>query len=100
MCLRADAKTTVNKLKNLHVTTMNGKCPAELFFGVKPRLSPEYWIEFGRQGYVTDRKKIKRKDKQRGIPMIMVGYADNHSPDEYRMYNPNTETVILLPDVK
>jgi hypothetical protein len=29
--------------------------------------------------------------------MIMVGYADNHSPD---VYNPNTDTVILSRDVK
>jgi hypothetical protein len=98
--LRAEAKTTANKLKNLHVTTTNGKCPAGVFFGVKPKLSPEYWVEFGRQGYVTDRKKIKRKDKQRGKPMIMVGYADNHSPDVYIMYNPITNTVILSRDVK
>jgi hypothetical protein len=32
--------------------------------------------------------------------MIVVGYADNHSPDVYRMYNPNTDTVILSRDVK
>jgi hypothetical protein len=89
-----------NKLKNLHVTTMNAKCPAELFVGVKPKLSPEFWIEFGRQGFVTDRKKIKRKDKQRGIPMIMVGYADNHSPEMYRMYNAVTGTVVMSLDAK
>jgi hypothetical protein len=32
--------------------------------------------------------------------MIMVGYADNHSLDVYRMYNPITDTVILSRDVK
>jgi hypothetical protein len=32
--------------------------------------------------------------------MIMIGYADNHSPDVYRMYNPNTHTVILSRGVK
>jgi transposase InsO family protein len=100
MRLRTEAKTTANKLKNLHVTTTNGKCPAELFFGVKPKLSPECWIEFGRQGYDTDHKKIKQKDKQRGIPMTMVGYDNSNSPDVYRMYNPNTNTVISSRDVK
>jgi hypothetical protein len=44
MRLRAEAKTTANKLKNVHVTTTNGKCPAEICVGVKPKLSPEYWV--------------------------------------------------------
>jgi hypothetical protein len=30
--------------------------------------------------------------------MIMVGYAENHSPDVYRMYNSITDTVILSHD--
>jgi hypothetical protein len=30
----------------------------------------------------------------------MVGYADDHSPDTYRMYNPDTKKVILSRDVR
>ena len=31
---------------------------------------------------------------------IMVGYADNHTRDMYKLYNPETKIVIMTRDVK
>jgi hypothetical protein len=59
--LRAEAKTTANKLKNLYVTVKDEPFTYVAFWEHKPKLTPNYWKEFGRVGYVTDRKKIKRK---------------------------------------
>ena len=35
----------------------------------------------------------------RGIPMVFVGYADNHSWDCYRMWNPSTSKITESRDV-
>ena len=30
---------------------------------------------------------------------IMVGYADNHKRDTYKLYNPETKRVVMIRDV-
>jgi hypothetical protein len=100
MQLQAEAKTTANKLKNLYITE-KGKSPAyESVFGKETKLTPNHLKEFGRMGYVTDRKRIKRKEAPRGIPMLMVGYAEDHPADCYSMYNPNKDSVVISRDVQ
>jgi hypothetical protein len=76
--LRAKAKTTSNKLRNIYVTTKDQPSAFTNFHQIQTKLLPEHWREYGRVGYVTERKTIKRKDAQRGNPMLMVGYADDH----------------------
>ena len=52
---------------------------------------------FGEAGVVKQGKNGKLGD--RGTPMVFVGYANNHSHDCYRMYNPNTKKVSETRDV-
>ena len=78
--LRAETASTYAVLRNLHVATLDGKSSHELFDGKPSQLAPQYWIEPGRIGYVTDRKKIKGKAQSRGSPCVFVGYAPNHPP--------------------
>ena len=56
-------------------------------------------VEFGRIGNVTKREIMVGKVDQRGIKMIMVGYAPGHASDVYHMYNPITKRIILTQDV-
>jgi hypothetical protein len=32
--------------------------------------------------------------------MLMVGHAENHQADCYRMYNPNKDSVVILRDIQ
>jgi hypothetical protein len=49
---------------------------------------------------VSIRQKVKSKWKEKGIKMIMVGYAADSSSDTYQMYNPTTKKIIRSCDVK
>jgi hypothetical protein len=40
------------------------------------------------------------KSNKKAEKCVFVGYADHHTPDTYRMYKPNTRTIILSRDVK
>jgi transposase InsO family protein len=71
--LRAEAKTTVNTLRNMYVKKKDNMSPYEKFHNEKPRLQPQHWVEFGRVGYATSRTAIKKKGALRGIPMLCVG---------------------------
>jgi len=56
--------------------------------------------EFGSVGHVTLKSKIKRKQSERAISMILVGYALDHPIGSYRFFNPETERVIISDSVK
>jgi hypothetical protein len=98
--LRTEADSTAEKISNIVCNGQSGQSPNEIFDGKPSKLTPEFMVEFGRIGYVTIRKKILKKWEKKSTKCIMVGYADNHSPDTYRMYNPETNQVILSRDVK
>jgi hypothetical protein len=57
-------------------------------------------VQFGRLGYVTDRRKIKSKLAPNVIKCLFVGYAFNHSAHTYWLYNPKTRHIILSRDVR
>ena len=97
--LRAEAKTTATKMRNIWITKDKDKCPFETFYQKDSPLKPEHLVQWGRLGFVTDRTKIKAKTKPRGFPAIMVGYAENHPSDCYRMFNPATNRVFISRDV-
>jgi hypothetical protein len=89
----------VNTLENITATTKSGQPAYDLMHNESSKLYP-YLKEFGRIGIVTIRQKFKTKWKERGIKMIMVGYATDSSADTYRMFNPKTKKIIRSRDVK
>ena len=91
---------TLGKLKNMSITSANNNRSPNELFGTEDNSIAPYLIEFGRIGYVADRAKIKGKMKPRSMRCIMVGYAENHSPDTYLMYNPKTRYVIMSRDIR
>ena len=56
-------------------------------------------VEFGRIGVVNKQEKLKGKMKEKGFPAMMVGYAMNHGPGTYRLFNPKTNRIIFSRDV-
>ena len=59
----------------------------------------DYLQPFGRVAYITNRTKIKAKLDPKSFKCIFVGYADDHSGDTYKFYNPATKQTILSRDV-
>jgi len=62
-------------------------------------LHPEHLIKFGRIGYITTRKQIKKKWTDKSVKCVMVGYANNHLGDTYWTYDPMTGCVRITRDV-
>ena len=56
--------------------------------------------EFGCIGYVTKQEKFKKQMIDKLFKAIMVGYANNHTRDTYKLYNPETKRVIMTRDIK
>jgi hypothetical protein len=98
--LRAEAEVTAEKMSNIACTPNKDKSLNKKFDGEPSKLTPEYWIEWGRIGYVTNRTKIKKKWSEKSWPGVMVGYADDHAPDVYRMFNLETQRVVLTRDIQ
>ena len=96
--LWAEAVYYTEQVRNA-MSTSTSKVSADVkFWGKHPNFLKKM-VEFGRIAYVTKRDKMIGKLDQRGVKMIMVGYAEGHSSDVYRMYNPGTKRVILTRDV-
>ena len=55
--------------------------------------------QFGEVGVIKTTKRIKGKLKDRGIPVIYLGRAKDHSSDTYRFLNLGTELVLISRDV-
>ena len=72
--------------------------PFELFHGKSPKILKGL-IQFGRVGYVTIRDKFKSKFSPKSKRCLMVGYADDHQYNVYRMFNPSSRKIILSRDV-
>ena len=54
--------------------------------------------QFGEIGYVKFGPAVKGKLKDRGVPMLYLGRAKNHSGDTYRLLNLQTNKVVLSRD--
>ena len=96
--LWAEAVRTACKVGTL-VPDMKGNSSYEKFYGQPPKLTPYYFVEFGRIGYIAMRK-MQEKSKPKARKHIMIGYAEQHSPDVYKMFNPFTRSVIFSRNVK
>jgi hypothetical protein len=93
-----EAMSTAEKIGNIVANTRNNVCPDELFFGTRSKLY-SHLVEFGRKGFVTNRSEIIGKLQPKAQICLMLGYADNHAPDTYSLFNPTTRRIILSRDV-
>jgi hypothetical protein len=55
-----------------------------------------YLHQFGEMCTVAKRNKIKDKLSDRGFIAMMVGYAEDHTNDTYRLYNFKTNEFFLV----
>ena len=99
--LRNEAIMTATTMANITCNDMTNKLsPYQKFYGKPPLLKLEHLVQFGRLGYVADRRKIKSKLAPKAYKCLFVGYAFNHSAHTYRMYNPRTRFIINTRDVR
>jgi len=71
-------------------------CPNEKWYSeeYKVRVKPEHYVQFGRIGFVANKRTHVKKNETRSNAMMMVGYALNSPSGTYRMYHPRTNLVI------
>ena len=84
---------------NSMATTVSTTNPFENSYEEKPKIIGSF-SEFGRIGYVAKRDKFKKQITDNTFKEIMVVYADNHTRDTYKLYNPETNRLIMTRDVK
>jgi hypothetical protein len=68
-------------------------CRQAIYLGQQLKLHL-YLREFGWIGIVSIRQNLKSKWKEKGIKMIMVGYAEDGSEETYQMFNPKMKKII------
>lgn len=56
--------------------------------------------KFGEVGIMTQKEKLKAKIKNRGIPCLYLGHADNHASDVARLLKLETKKVVRSRDVR
>ena len=95
----AEAVSCAAYLQDLTITA-GRECALELWSGTNVQILYTKLIEFGRLGVATKKKKLKSKMDERGFKVVMVGYASNHAVGVYRLYNPQTNRIIMSRDVK
>ena len=97
--LRAEATQMVSQLAQFVVSANQPTPASHLLPTGTGLLQPKHLRKFGQVGYVTTKAKIQGKMKPRAKAMFMVGYANNHAPDTYRMYDPSKGSVVVTRDV-
>gem|GEM_PF-6951265 len=98
--LYREAFTTATHLDGLKVTTIDGedKTRYEHWCGKLPRFA-KHLRTWGEAGTVKTITKKVSKVLDRGIQCMFVGYAVNHDGDVYRMWNQETDRVMISRDV-
>jgi len=98
--LHAEAKSTTTCLSNMLWNAQVKGIPNVLFNGTSGNLCPEHLIEFGCISYIQIKRQVNSKCwVEKSTKCIMVSYANDHSADTYRMYDPQTNTVCLTCNV-
>ena len=98
--LWAEAANTATVYDNTLARSGNNPSSFQQFFGKgESGMVPNNSKIFGEKVIVTNRKKLKSKLEPRGKQCIWVGYADLHSKDTHRVYNPKTRSLIMSRDV-
>ena len=95
--LWTECANTATKNENVSVRDVNP--PFTKFHGRDSRIVP-HLHRFGEMGVVTTKKKIQGKIETTGKVAIFVGYAENHSGDTFRMFNPETKKILISRDVR
>ena len=67
-------------------------------YTIRPKIIDSFSY-FGRIIYVTKREKFKKQMTNKTFKAIMVGYANNHTRDTYKLYNLETKRVIIPRDI-
>ena len=95
----AECAATATMVENLLVNKETEKSPFEIFSKKRPKYGNNLRT-FGEIGVVRNyAKKIKAKLDNRGKVCAMVGYANDHSGDVYRMLDINTKQIKTTRDV-
>ena len=97
--LWTEAANTATDLDNYFPDKEGKQNSSSKFFGKGYKSIIDSPKIFGEACIVTNRKKIKDKHDDRGIPCIWLGYAKDHKAGTYRMYSPTTGKCILTRDV-
>ncbi len=96
--LWAEALSTATTLSNITVSKPNELESSYVrFFGEVPPILKSLKI-FGSTSYVTKRN-IKNKYEKRAFKCMMMGYAQDHASDCYRLLNLESEKIIMSRDV-
>jgi hypothetical protein len=66
-------------------------------FGVESKITA-FLQPFGYVAYITNRPNFHRKLSSKARKCVFVGYAEDHTPDTFRFYNPKTDKVFLSRD--
>jgi len=82
------------------MVTVNSKRATKYqhMFGGKPQWTKHLRL-FGEARTVKMSTRRSAKLANRGLPCMMVGYAENHDSDVYHMWNPVTEHVHVTRDI-
>ena len=95
--LWAEAIHTATKLENAIPNSRSNESPDYQWYSEHPGLL-NHLVQWGRIGYITIHMKQNKLSKK-SIKCVCMGYADDHSSDTYRFYNPVTNKILLSRDV-
>ncbi|MFM8622083.1 MAG: reverse transcriptase domain-containing protein, partial [Holophagaceae bacterium] len=100
MKLWMEAASTATKLDNI-LSLPSAISPYKKFYGADAKYQ-DYLRTFGEIGIVTKNPggTIKAKLEDRGERCMFLGYAANHAPNVYRMWNIRTNKVWITRDIK
>jgi transposase InsO family protein len=96
--LWAEAIYTATRLSNIVVSERMEKCPDEVFYNHTPTLYP-HLVEWGRVAFVTKPGQVAKLQPKADKGMVL-GFADNHSGDTYRILKESTQHVVQSRNVK
>ena len=96
-----EAINTITKLTNSLPRSGELDSPYTKWYGPDAQRNRilDHLQPFGRVAYITNRSKIRAKLDPKSVKCVFVGYADDHSGDTYKFYNPATKATILSRDV-
>ena len=96
----AEAVSTANYLEDLVIKAQRDKPALECWTDKSVSKWVKRLVEFGRIGVANKKDKLIGKMKMKGFTIVMVGYAMNHGPGTYRVYNPSSNRIIITRDVE
>ena len=90
---------TCERVRNNISTTGITTSPFENFYGENSKIIGLF-SDFRSIGYVTKWDSFRKQMTDKKIQTIVVVYADNHTRDTYKLYNPETKRVMITRDIK